>query len=116
MCSRQYRRRPAGHSPGDPDPTGNYRGYEKIVRDGRELWIWDWRRNPWFDSGQVLLAARVGQWNAALEIVVPQTHTATGDLVMTDDNLREAIDYFFGYNMEGMTQFHARPAEHRRRP
>ncbi|UGT60888.1 hypothetical protein [Nocardia asteroides] len=88
------------HSPDDPDPTGNYRGYEKTVRDGRELWIWDWRRNPWFDSGQVLLAARVGQWNAALEIVVPQTHTATGDLVMTDDNLREAIDYFFGYTDE----------------
>ncbi|MFC3965767.1 hypothetical protein [Nocardia jiangsuensis] len=98
------------HSPDDPDPTGNYKGYEKTVRDGRELWIWDWRRNPWFGSGQVLLAARVGQWNATLEIVVPQTHTASGELMMTDDNLRKAIDFLFRYTDTLISELPGDPA------
>lgn len=98
------------NSPDDPDPTGNYRGYEKTVRDGREVWIWDWRRNPWFDSGQLLLAARIGTWNAALEIVPRQTHTATGDLVMTDDNLRKAVDFLFRYTDTLISELPGDPA------
>ncbi|WP_054811861.1 hypothetical protein [Nocardia arizonensis] len=88
------------HAPDDPDPTGNLRGYEKTVVDGREIWIWDWRKNPWYSIEQVLLAIRTGVWNATLEIDVQYTRTADGDLEMTDENLRRAVAFLIDYTAE----------------
>ncbi|MGW4371809.1 hypothetical protein ACWEKT_39955 [Nocardia takedensis] len=96
------------HAPDRPDPTDGLTGYEQTLLDGRQVWIWDWRKNPGTGLQRVLLCTRVDVWNATLEIEVGHTRTTGGALDLTDDKLRRAIAYLTDYTTELTTHL---PAE-----
>ncbi|MGW4369757.1 hypothetical protein ACWEKT_29320 [Nocardia takedensis] len=88
------------HAPDRPDPTDGLTGYQQTHLDGRQVWIWDWRKNPGAGLQRVLLSTRIDVWNATLEIEVGHTRTTDGALDLTDDNLRRAIAYLIDYTTE----------------